>query len=336
MLLNGDYISPIEIQKEVDKFPDTRDEIVTKFGKLICTECGNEMIFIRECERARSHFRHKVDCSCSGGNGEGTIHKIAKKLIMKHKSSLKFIFICGCNRRIELKFSGTYREETPIMIGENQYRFDIGISSESVVDQAIEVYNTHPLGEKKIDDMNKNLKRWCEVNVRNVISTIESGKNEIRVHRCMMKDCSICEHKLINITLQASQWKDIRIDISPLQELTNRVMSFIQTQIQELKIDVRDTVLYTRCFADNDIILAAGKYKGLYMEFVLRINIDYIAYLAGFKSCKEGLAKFTKAERDRARELFKGRCHECCNPTYAEDWKTLCKDCWRFSQSSRQ
>lgn len=327
-LSNGEYITPFQIQGMMEKRAGSRDIVLATYGKLECPECKEELIFVQESERARTYLRHKVDSACIGG-GEGTLHKVAKSLIIKHKDRLKFCFQCQCQRHFPINFEGTFQEETPCSLGGNAYRFDIGIATAGVVDQAIEVCHTHPSTQQKIDDMDKHLKRWCEVDAMSVISVAEgkSSTDLICVKKCMIKECSSCERNRALMTYRASMWHTCSDDASPFQQLTNEVMRFINERATALKINYTDSRLYMEHLIAGDLILQAGKHRGTPIGFVMRVDPGYIFYLAGYRN-QQGLEHFTGEERRKAIDLLAGKCRECGH-NVEEDWKTLCKKCWR-------
>jgi hypothetical protein len=330
-LQRGEYITPFYIQMEMEKYVGEKDAILAMLGKLECPECSEELVFVQETDIAKTYFRHKTSGNCAGG--EEVLRKVAKALIAKYGGHMDFYFRCHCNRRFSLSFRGTFYRDQGYTLGENSYTYDIGVSSYCAVDQVIEVGHTAPLDSTKVKDMNKYLKKWCEVDALNVIAAMEgtSSPNDslhvpILVKQCMIQECSTCEYTRTMNTIRASMWTPQEDDSSPFQQLTNEVMRSIKEKATELKINYKDSERYTQYLLAGDLILQAGIYRGMPISFVMEIDHHYISFLAGYRN-REGLELFTEEEKRKAAFLLNSKCHQCLSGT-GGSWRILCQECF--------
>ncbi len=325
-LTDGTYVSPVQVQDKIGS-DATRDEVVKTIGKFVCPGCDEEISFVRECERSRSHFRHKPDSEC---NGETVAHKVAKGLIVQHQKKLKFFTRCHCGRRLLIPFEGTYAQEATWSIEDRQYRFDIGISTkDGRVDQAIEVYQTHAVSPQKAKDMDEHLKRWCEVNASEVIASIARNEYDIVAKHISELKCSNCHETDVNLALCERMSRTITTTSSktPYGRLTREVMRFIRSKADELGVSYADAEEYKRCLRENSIIISTGKWAGIPATMLLRRDREYVAFLAGHAGT-EGLSSFPAVERRWAMETLRGRCCDCLGAS--PRGRPRCIECYKI------
>jgi hypothetical protein len=273
---------------------------------LKCPECDNDLVYVKESTRARSHFRHKANSTCGG---ETILHRVAKRLLVEHQDKWKFFYMCSCDQEIDINIKGTYVEEKP----HQGYQYDVGVMNKEEVVGAIEVFVTHAVDPPKAYAM-RNLD-WCEVKGQDVLNAFNDRSFIIECTQHKPQRCQKCDE----MTKRAFFAEENKLRSSYEDEY---YQSFLKIMIA---FDNRKT-----CILQKSPLLEFGKHSGKYVDELM--NPDDWNYLAWLS--KDALL-FPLKVIEHAKLLVKGRCHRCSGSVGQEKWKTLCGACYAFKKRRR-
>ena len=141
-------------------------------GNYRCLQC-QERVHFKPGKKRRSHFFHAAGAACTG---ESVLHLAAKQALVEGLPGLSELGVMLPCRRAEcpdihvaiwtLPPFDAVRAEVPL----GSYRLDVALMRQGEVVVAIEVFQTHRIGEQKGQDLTV---PWIEVRAETVLENIE-------------------------------------------------------------------------------------------------------------------------------------------------------------------
>ena len=141
-------------------------------GQYCCLQCGHKVHF-KPGKVRKAHFYHASGATCSG---ESVLHLAAKRALVEGLPGLTEIgvlLVCRCagcedveSKVVPLPTFDSVEAEVAL----GAYRLDVALLWEGKVVMAIEVYQTHRIGDAKGRELPV---PWVEVPAENVLESVE-------------------------------------------------------------------------------------------------------------------------------------------------------------------
>lgn len=301
---------------------------------LICYDCGKALIYRKKHERTRNGikydvrecFSHKSSVHTVGcGGGESATHRAAKDAVCKFSAFYYFTtqcLRCAKNFRIDVNASGHAKAISEYKW--SNYRLDVGFvdhDDDGKLYGAVEIFYKHAISDDKREALTRENIAWVEVNAIDVLQYIP----EILVMVALRMTPSSHDHVVRVVDCAMPQSKCWECKDKGLRE--------------DLKLMHSSESYHIVQRTENTIMF--GTYWGYKIDDVLKVDPNYVRWLAGYTGYRIGVRPIMASYQDPdfkdgkmhdlARKALHGTCLLCLRSECMrgrQDWQHWCSDCY--------
>ena len=339
-----------------------------------CYGCAGRLAWRNACKRKRNgiahnvrgHFMH-IDNVAASCTNESVFHAAAK-----HKVSLspsfQYEMACGqCDEPIAVEVwpdGADVRCEFPWKYGVREYRIDVAFVVDDALVGAVEVMHTHPIDDRKRDDLTRAGVAWVEVAATDVL---QNEGEALRAMRCAVVRCQRCDEVAMNIAHENERARKAAVAAAEAraqaklpkiaqdmerrawtdaaeQELWQTIYDVSVAKLQPSEQIVHKVVDEVSMVLSGEVRLHLPKHRGEFLSRIWEKDKAYVRWLAGFTGERDGkypvmcsgnrhpsVRGATRLQHEAAKDLLRGHCYLCFEEV-DEDWKKWCRACYHKAQ----
>lgn len=313
--------------------------------QLRCLDCDTPLHYRRQHTKTingisvvvRSCFAHNPTKNNNLGNynacggGESIEHKYAKHVVRKFNDFIKYYTPCvRCHKKVYIDLKNGKKENASFVIEHkwNDFYIDVGVCIKTTDEEenycdmvgAVEILHTHVTTAEKKRILTDSGVAWIEIRSSDVLN-LAKEINDIEL-KDVVYDILVVDHGGDTPKCIACQTKGIEEDAQLMHSSESWYMSSAKRVLDE-----------------NALIF--GKYYGLTVKEIAKIDMPYVRWLAGYTGKRLGskpiaityndnIFKIQPLLQTEARKVMIGICLLCyikCD----ESWKNWCSSCYRDS-----